>query len=144
LVEQESEKSPQVVTRSANWLSWSSFFFALLQSVCTFVVATSSVRILIGLSSLAAAIGSNGEVKFFHQDAIRIPMMLLALAGTVVNLYALWRARNLRNRPAAQWRVQPVTSKRLRSERLQLALSVLTVILLAAEGWAHWATHHPH
>jgi hypothetical protein len=64
-------------------------------------------------------------------------MMALALIGAVLNLYLLWNARRLRNRPAAQWRRIPLSARKKASERLQLILSVLTLLLLAAE----WITH---
>src|SRR6266850_3815364 len=70
-------------------------------------------------------------------DAIRIPMMVLAFLGAVLNLYVVGKVRRLRSRPASQWRQQPVTKKKLNSERFQIALSVLTLLLLAAE----WITH---
>jgi hypothetical protein len=132
--------------RGRRWLVWSSLIFAFLQSVCAFVVATSSIRVLIGLGSLAAAAGTDAPAKgfHFHQDTIRIPMMLFALVGSVVNLYALWRVRSLRKRPSSQWRIQPVTAKQKRSEWLQIALSVLTLVVLAAEWTAHQWLHHPH
>jgi hypothetical protein len=126
------------------WLSWSSFIFALLQSLCTAVLTISGVRVLIGLGALAAAAGTDAPAAGWHGDAIRIPMMVLALAGAAVNLYVLWRMRRLRNRPAAQWRVQPPTAKELRSERWQLVLAIVTIVLLAAEWWAHSRLHHPH
>jgi hypothetical protein len=107
-------------------------------------VATSGIRVLIGLGSFVAAAGTDAPVKGFHQDAIRIPMMLFALVGAVVNLYALWRVRSLRKRPSSQWRIQPVTAKQKRSEWLQIALSVLTLVVLAAEWSAHQWLHHPH
>lgn len=118
-------------------LSWSSFVFALLQSACSAVVAISGIRVAIGLGALAAAAGIHAPAKGFHADAIRIPMMALALLGAVLNLYLLWNARRLRNRPAAQWRRVPLTAKKKASERLQLILSIVTLVLLAAE----WITH---
>ena len=132
-VKEEFKESPQEKKPGFRWLSWSGFVFAFLQSACTFVLATSSIRVLIGLSALAAAAGTNAPAKGFHQDAIRIPMLL----------FALWRVRSLRARPASQWRVQPVSAKQKRSERLQIALSVLTLILVAAEWWTHSLLHHP-
>jgi len=33
-----------------------------------------------------------------HIDAIRIPMMILALAGSLLNLVILWQVRRLRRR----------------------------------------------
>ena len=119
------------------WLNWSAILFAVLQSACTAVIAISGVRVAIGLSALAAAAGIHAPAKGFHQDAIRIPMMLLALAGSLVNLFLIWRIRNLRNKPASQWRQKPVPASKLRAERLQIALSLLTLALLAAE----WITH---
>jgi hypothetical protein len=125
------------------WLSWSSFVFALLQSLCTAVLTISGLRVLIGLGALAAAAGTDAPASGWHRDAIRIPMMVLALVGTFVNLYVIWRVRRLRNRPSAQWRTQPATQKELRSERWQIALAVITFVLLAAEWWAHSIVHHP-
>jgi hypothetical protein len=118
-------------------LSWPSFLFALLQSLCTAVIAVSGVRVAIGLAALAEAAGVHAPARGFHQDAIRIPMMITALLGALINLFVIWRIRSLRSRPASQWRQQPVTKKKLNSERFQIALSVVTLILLAAE----WITH---
>ena len=118
-------------------LGWSGIVFAILQSACTAVIAISGIRVAIGLSSLAAAAGIHAPAKGFHQDAIRIPMMLLALVGSLLNLFVIWKIRNLRRKPASQWRQKPVPAKKLNSERLQIALSILTLVLLAAE----WITH---
>jgi hypothetical protein len=68
-------------------------------------------------------------------------MMTLSLAGALVTLYILWHVRRLRNRPAAAWRVKPVTARQRNSERLQFALSILTLILLAAEWFTHPLIH---
>ena len=118
-------------------ISWWSIGFALLQSACTAVIAISGLRVAIGLSALAAAAGIHAPARGFHHDAIRIPMMALAFLGAVINLYVIWKIRRLRSKPAAQWRVQPVSKKKLNSERFQIALAILTLLLLAAE----WLTH---
>ena len=117
--------------------NWSSIAFALLQSACTAVIAISGVRVAIGLSALAAAAGIHAPAHGFHQDAIRIPMMVLAFLGAVLNLYVVGKVRRLRSRPASQWRQQPLTKRKLNSERFQVALSILTLLLLTAE----WITH---
>jgi hypothetical protein len=122
---------------NTKFLNWSGIVFALLQSACTAVIAISGLRVAIGLSALAAAAGIHAPAHGFHQDAIRIPMMVLASLGAVLNLYVVGKVRRLRSRPASQWRQQPVTKKKLNSERFQIALSVLTLLLLAAE----WITH---
>jgi MFS family permease len=132
------------IERRTRWVSWSSFAFALLQSACTAVLAVSGIRVLIGLSALAIAAGTDAPARGFHQDAIRIPMMLLALAGALINLYVLWRLWSLRRRPASQWRVQPLTAKEKRSQWLQFVLAIVTLVLLALEWWTHPMMHHPH
>src|ERR1700679_1626785 len=115
-----------------------SFVFIVLQSACTAVIAISGVRVAIGLSALAeATIGINAPASGFHRDAIRIPMMIVATIGSLINLYVVWRIRSLRARPAAQWRLQAVTPKQRRSEVFQIVLAIFTLILVAAE----WITH---
>ena len=118
-------------------LGWSGVAFAILQSACTAVIAISGLRVAIGLSALAAAAGIHAPAKGFHQDAIRIPMMALALLGSLVNLLVIWKIRNLRKKPASGWRQKPVPASKLRAEKLQIVLSLLTLALLAAE----WLTH---
>ena len=121
------------------WLvSLTSLVFIVLQSACTAVIAISGVRVAIGLSALAeATVGIHAPAHGFHRDAIRIPMMITALAGSLINLYVIWRIRSLRSRPSSQWRVQPVSAKQRRSEVFQVVLSLVTLVLLAAE----WITH---
>ena len=138
----ERVREAEGTERRVWWVNLGGFLFALLQSACTAVLAISGFRVLIGLSALAAAAGVNTPAKGFHQDAIRIPMMLLALLGALANLYSVWRVRSLRARPAAQWRVQPVSREKLRSERLQIALAIVTLVLLAAEWTTHSRLHH--
>src|SRR5712691_147118 len=132
-----SVSRPKMLAINTKFLNWSGIVFALLQSACTAVIAISGLRVAIGLSALAAAAGVHAPARGFHQDAIRIPMMVLAFLGALINLFVIWKVRNLRSKPAAQWRQQPLTKKKLNSERFQIALSVLTLLLLAAE----WITH---
>lgn len=133
-----AEAAPRAKSRfSILALNWASIAFAILQSACTAVFVISGFRLAIGLSALAAAAGIHAPASGFHSDAIRIPMMLIALLGAVINLYVVWKIRRLRSNPEAQWRQQPVSKKKINSERLQIALAVLTLALLAIE----WITH---
>jgi hypothetical protein len=142
----ETSSSPNSATASAEaplgrppWLvSVTSFLFIVLQSACTAVIAISGVRVAIGLSALAeATFGIHAPAHGFHRDVIRIPMMIAASLGSVVNLYVIWRIRTLRARPASQWRVQAVSPKQRRSELFQIVLAIVTLALVAAE----WITH---
>jgi hypothetical protein len=115
-----------------------SLAFIALQSACSFVIAVSGVRVLIGLGALAAAtLGAHAPPSGLHRDAIRIPMMILAVAGSLINLYVIWRVRSLRKRPSAQWRQQPISRRRIWGENTQLALAVLTLVLVVAELFSH-------
>src|SRR5262249_24156303 len=117
----------------------SGFFFAVLQSACSAFIALSGVRLLIGVGAFAFAAGALRFADKIHLDAIRIPMMFLALLGSVLNLLALRRVVTLRRRAASSWRQQPVPKEKKRAERLQFAISVLTILILVAETAAH---HH--
>jgi hypothetical protein len=129
--------------RKTRWLvSVTSLFFILLQSACTAVMAISGVRVVIGLGALAAASGLGRRADGFHQDAIRIPMMVVAVLGSFINLYVIWRIRSLRSRPAAQWRMTAPTKKQIRSERFQIVLAVITLVLVVAEWITHRIVHN--
>ena len=128
---------PRLLLVNPKLLNWSSIVFAVLQSACTAVIAISGMHVAIGLSALAAAAGIHAPARGFHQDGIRIPMMVFSLLGAALNLYVVGKVRRLRSKPASQWRQQPVQKKKLNSERFQIALSILTLLLLAAE----WITH---
>ena len=119
-----------------------SFFFILLQSACTAVMAISGVRVIIGLTALAAAAGLNRPASGFHADAIRIPMMAIAVLGSVINLYVVWRIHSLRARPSSQWRIAPATAKQKRAEVLQIVLAIVTLALVAAEWITHRIVHN--
>lgn len=115
---------------------------ALLQSLCTAVLTINGVRLGIGLAALAA--GSIWRpIRILHHDAYRIPMLIIAVLGAVVNLAVLAWIRHLRARPEAQWRRREIGKKERRSERLQVAMAVLTLVLVGAETWTH-AVLHPH
>jgi hypothetical protein len=137
----EQLKEAEGTERRVRWVNVGSILFALLQSACAAVLAISGFRVLIGLSALAAAAGVNAPAKGFHQDAIRIPMLWLAAIGALANLYSVWRVRSLRARPAAQWRLQPVSREKLRSERVQIVLAIVTLILVVAEAVTHPMLH---
>ena len=129
-------------SRQRSWLlSFSSFFFILLQSACAAVMAISGLRLLIGLGSLAAASSNMKLVAAIHADAIRIPMLALAVAGSVINLYVIWRVRSLRSRASSIWRVSPASPKTKRAEAVQITLAVLTLLLVAVEASLHTHLH---
>jgi cytochrome bd-type quinol oxidase subunit 2 len=137
------ETTAAQTTSRFRWLGWSSLFLAIIQSVCTVFVALSGLRLLLGAAAFGAAIGAMKVAERIHVDAVRIPMLLFALVGAVFNLVALWQVRRLRGRAASAWRQKTVSRSKFASEGVQLALSVLTLILLAVESFYHLRnTHH--
>lgn len=128
---------------SRKWrtLSFTSLLVALAQSICTAVLTISGIRVVIGLSALAAASGIYAPATGFHRDAIRIPMLILATLGAVANLAILAWIRHLRDRPSAQWRRREPAAEEKRSEKLQIAMAILTLVLVGLETWTHPMVH---
>jgi hypothetical protein len=128
--------------KSRSWIiGLTSLFFILLQSACTAFMALSGLRLLIGIGSLAAATTGLRLLASIHGEAIRIPMEIVAVVGSVINLYAIWRVRSLRARPSSQWRVGPVTANKKRAESIQIALAIMTLLLVVVEWVLHIYLH---
>lgn len=123
-------------------IAWSSFLFALLQSICGAVVAINGLRLAIGIGALALTTGAGADVVRFHAAWIRRPMIAIALVGSLLNLAIFLHVRHLRNRPASQWRQQPLSPGKLRMERVQLLLSIATLVLIGIEEYLHFGFHH--
>jgi len=140
------QPEPTLAERIGGWryLSLSAFLFAFLQTICPALVAIGAVRVFLGLGALALAAGTGAMLRVWHADSIRIPMMLVAAFGAALNLFVIWQTRRLRGRPAAQWRIQPLSPGKLRSERWQIVLCVLTFVFLTVEETMHWVIHHHH
>ncbi len=129
--------------KSRSWIiGLTSLFFILLQSACTAFMAISGLRLLIGVGSLVAATMGLRLIDSLHVAAIRIPMEVFAIGGSVVNLYAIWRVRFLRARPSSQWRVAPVSADKRRAESIQIVIAVATLLLVALEWTFHIYLHH--
>ena len=137
----ESASTDGSPTTKLEALGGASFMIAMLQSLCTAVLTVSGIRVAIGLSALAAAGGIYAPARGFHQDAIRIPMLTLATVGALINLAVLGWIWRLRTRPSAQWRRRELSTKQKRSERLQVVLAIVTLLLVGLEVWTHPMVH---
>jgi hypothetical protein len=136
------DNRPRNDVKSRFWIvGLTSLFFILLQSACTAFVAINGFRLLIGIGSLAAATTGLRLLDSIHGEAIRIPMEIVAVAGSVINLYAIWRVRSLRARPSSQWRIAPVSAGKRRAESIQIAIAVFTLLLVAIEWGFHIHLH---
>jgi hypothetical protein len=129
---------PRIDVKSPSWvIGLTSLFFIVLQSACAAFMALSGLRLLIGIGSLAAATTGLRLLASIHGGAVRIPMEIVAIAGSMINLYAIWRVKSLRARPSSQWRVGPVPANTRRAEWIQVALAILTLLLVVIE----WVIH---
>jgi hypothetical protein len=133
---------PDELVRNRGVIAWSSFLFALLQSICGAIVAIDGLRLAIGIGALALSTGAGAAMVRFHTDAIRIPMVVIALLGSLLNLAILMHVRHLRNRPASQWRQKPLSLHQKRTELAQLLLSLATLVLIGLEEYLHLTLHH--
>lgn len=127
--------------RGIGILSGAGAMMALMQSLCTAILTINGIRVAIGIGALAAG-SIAAPLLSFHRDAIRIPMLSLAVAGAVVNLLVLAWIWHLRARPASQWRQREITGKQRRSEQLQVAMALLTLALVGLEIWTHPIVNH--
>lgn len=123
------------------WANWTGLLFALLQGLCTFFAAANGLRTAIGLGAIALTASEAAFVQEFHSSAFRRPMNGLAVVLAALNLVVLWQIRRLRARPAAAWRMQPVSAKKLRGEQLQMVLAVVTLVLVGIEEYLHFTQH---
>jgi hypothetical protein len=121
----------------------SSLLFSILQSVCTAIVTINGVRLALGLGSLAMTVGLGATLDRFHSITwLRHSLLFGALFGSTLTLAIQIHAWRLRNRPAAQWRRQLRTNKQKRMDTVQIALSILTLILVAIEEYFHFHLTH--
>jgi len=122
-------------------VSGTAMVMALLQSLCTAILTINGIRVGIGVAALAAS-SIAAPLLSFHRDAIRIPMLSIAVVGAVVNLAVLAWVWHLRARPESQWRSQPITKKQRWSERLQVTMALATLLLAGLEIYTHPIVNH--
>jgi hypothetical protein len=138
-----AEEETALTSRSRAIVVGTSFVFSVLQSICTAIMAINGVRFVIGLGALAMTVGLGADLNRFHSITwLRITFLVGALSGSLLTLGVLVRSRHLRNRPAARWRFRPLTSKQRRTEFLQIAISMLTLILVVVEEYLHYQNCH--
>ena len=141
----EAEGNQPAVLETAPPLSvvTSSLLFSVLQSMCTAVVALNSVRLAIGIGSLAMTTGLGAAMEHFHQITwLRVTFLVGALSGSILTLGIVLQAIRLRHRPAARWRLRPLSSKQKRMDLLQLSLSFVTLLLVVLEEYLHFRLCH--
>ena len=128
-------------TKGLGAVSGAAVVMALLQSLCTAILTINSIRVGIGVAALAAS-SIAAPLLSFHRDAIRIPMLSIAVLGAVVNLAVLGWVWHLRARPESEWRRKKIPRKQRISEALQVAMAIVTLLLVGLEIYAHPIVNH--
>lgn len=118
--------------------SWGAFTLAAIEAICVFSVAAARSGLVLGSAGVFVA----GWAEFLHRDVFRIPALLVAIGGAVVNLLNLWRAHRQRNMPSASWRKVALTGAQRFRIGLILSLSVITILLAGLEIHYHRLFHH--
>ena len=143
LLTEPDRSQPSVDAAPSLAVAGSSLLFSVLQSICTAVVALNSVRLAIGIGSLAMTTGLGAALEHFHQITwLRVTLLVGALSGSFLTLGIVLRTVRLRNRPAARWRLRPQSSKQKRMELVQISLSVVTLQLVVVEEYLHFRLCH--
>jgi hypothetical protein len=117
-------------------LTWGALALAAAESLCVAAVGLSGVRVALGLSSLLAA-GASGPAHGWHQERIRVPLLIIGVIGAVLSLLLLWNEEKLRRNPSSAWRIKPLTPKQRRVRWFQLSAAVVTLLLVLAEVITH-------
>src|SRR5262245_26112894 len=100
-------KSQSAGHAGATLLGGGSVLLAAVEAICTSFVLLSKLGILVGFTSfLSAAI-----VSRYHQDTVRLPVLVIAIVGAAMNLLLLWNWARLRSAPSAAWRKRPLSRR---------------------------------
>jgi hypothetical protein len=131
-----AEESP-AETRDSLVISAAGLITGLIQGACAILVASSSMKILLSVAGLAAAM----KASRFHSDPVRIPVMVVSAILACISLYVLWNGRRLRNLPSARWRKRPLSRRQKLAIAFTLASSLATLALVIAESVIHPVIH---
>jgi hypothetical protein len=120
-------------TRSSLILPTLSLVGGIIQGACAILIASSSLKVLVGLTALAAAMKSSR----FHSDVVRIPLIVISSALACWTLFVVWNGWRLRNRTAARWRKKSLTFRQKLAICVSVASALVTLSLVIGEIVVH-------
>jgi hypothetical protein len=127
----ETDTEPE--THGSVLLSGVSVVSGIIQGACAILVASSSLKLLVGLAGLAAAMKSSR----LHSEPVRIPLIVISTVLALVTLFVLWNAHRLRNLPAARWRKRRLALSAKLAIGFSLGSALLTIALVIVELTIH-------
>ena len=110
-----------------------SVFILLFQTGCAIAVFANRFAMLISGASLVIPL----KASVLHSEPVRLPLLALATAGSVLNLLLLWNARRLRRRPEAQWRIRPLRFQDKLRSLIVFSAALLTLFMVISELLLH-------
>jgi hypothetical protein len=120
-------------TQSSVLLSGVSVVSGIIQGACAILVASSSLKILVGVAGLAAAMKSSQ----LHSEPVRLSLMVISTVLAVVTVFVLWNGYRLRNLPSARWRKRTLSLGTKLAILFSLATALVTVALIIGEVAIH-------
>lgn len=132
-----SPPQPDQKLRNEKRLSFAALTGAAIQGLCVFAVAANSVKVALGVTSVAAGGGSS----LIHSDPIRLTLRYVSAALASATFYVIWNGWRLRNRTASQWRRVPLTRRQKWAIAFGLFSALASWFLIIAEVFAHQRMH---
>ncbi|HEX6880471.1 MAG TPA: hypothetical protein VF135_08915 [Terriglobales bacterium] len=114
-------------------LSGVSVVSGIIQGACAILVASSSLKVLVGLAGLAAAMKSSE----LHAESVRIPLIGVASLTSVMTLFVVWNGWRLRNRASGNWRKRKLSLRSRLAIAFSLATALISLALVAGEIFVH-------
>lgn len=119
---------------SSRTVSWGAVVFSVLGAPCAVATLIGPLAVALGFGAM---FGAGAVLHFLDQNTIRIPILILAALGALANLYALWRAREIR----AAERLGAMTRLEKRRTAVVLATGLATLAIVAFELIEHVIRH---
>jgi adenylate cyclase len=115
-------------------LRWGAVLFGLLGAPCAIGTLIGPLAVALGAG---AFFGLGGALSFLDQDALRIPIIVLATLAALANLYTVYRARRLRRTE----RLEAMTRLEQRRTAVVLATAAATLAIVVFEIIRHAVLH---
>jgi adenylate cyclase len=115
-------------------VSWGAVVFGILGAPCAVATLIGPLAVALGVGTL---FGLGGALHFLDQNAIRLPVLILATLGALANLYTLWRARQIR----VAERLGAMTRLEKRRTAVVLATAIATFAIVGFEVIEHIIRH---
>jgi hypothetical protein len=115
--------------------------FGLLGAPCAVGTLIGPLAVALGFGTLFGAAASS-VLGVLDSSPFRVPALLLATTGALANLYTVWHARSVRLAAPAGSALSMTTALERRRARAVIALSTMTLLVVAFEVYAHSIMGH--